>query len=94
MRHRVEIKPNEHQFYVESNETILDAALRQGINLDVVMVPAVPVREKYYREIYAIMKSQLVYPMMIKQPIGHCSVPLSLRLIWSLKSKKSIWVKP
>jgi len=33
MRHRVEIKPNEHQFYVESNETILDAALRQGINL-------------------------------------------------------------
>ncbi len=33
MRHRVEIKPSEHQFYVESNETVLDAALRQGINL-------------------------------------------------------------
>ena len=33
MRHRVQIKPSEHQFYVESNETILDAALRQGINL-------------------------------------------------------------
>ena len=33
MRHRVEIKPSEHQFYVESDETILDAALRQGINL-------------------------------------------------------------
>ncbi len=33
MRHQVQIKPNEHQFYVESNETVLDAALRQGINL-------------------------------------------------------------
>ena len=33
MRHRVEIKPSEHQFYVESNETVLDAALRQGVNL-------------------------------------------------------------
>lgn len=33
MRHRIQIKPNEHQFYVESNETVLDAALRQGINL-------------------------------------------------------------
>jgi len=33
MRHRVEIKPSEHQFYVESDETVLDAALRQGINL-------------------------------------------------------------
>lgn len=33
MRHRVVIKPSEHQFYVESNETVLDAALRQGINL-------------------------------------------------------------
>jgi len=33
MRHRVKIKPSEHQFYVESNETVLDAALRQGINL-------------------------------------------------------------
>lgn len=33
MRHRVQIKPNEQQFYVESNETVLDAALRQGINL-------------------------------------------------------------
>ncbi len=33
MRHRVQIKPSEHQFYVETNETVLDAALRQGINL-------------------------------------------------------------
>jgi len=33
MRHRVQIKPSEHQFYVESNETVLDAALRQGVNL-------------------------------------------------------------
>ena len=33
MRHRVEIKPSEHQFYVESDETVLDAALRQGVNL-------------------------------------------------------------
>lgn len=33
MRHRVQIQPSEHQFYVESNETVLDAALRQGINL-------------------------------------------------------------
>ncbi len=33
MRHRVKIQPSEHQFYVESNETVLDAALRQGINL-------------------------------------------------------------
>ncbi len=33
MRHRVEIQPSEHQFYVESEETVLDAALRQGINL-------------------------------------------------------------
>ncbi|MCW8929843.1 MAG: CDP-6-deoxy-delta-3,4-glucoseen reductase [Gammaproteobacteria bacterium] len=33
MRHQVQIKPSEHQFYVESNETVLDAALRQGINL-------------------------------------------------------------
>ena len=33
MRHRVEIQPSEHQFYVESDETVLDAALRQGINL-------------------------------------------------------------
>ncbi len=33
MRHRVTIQPSEHQFYVESNETVLDAALRQGINL-------------------------------------------------------------
>lgn len=33
MRHRIQIKPNGHQFYVESNETVLDAALRQGINL-------------------------------------------------------------
>lgn len=33
MRHRVQIKPSEHQFYVESEETVLDAALRQGINL-------------------------------------------------------------
>lgn len=33
MRHRVEIQPSEHQFYVESGESILDAALRQGINL-------------------------------------------------------------
>ncbi|MDX2506538.1 MAG: CDP-6-deoxy-delta-3,4-glucoseen reductase [Gammaproteobacteria bacterium] len=33
MRHRVQIKPSEHQFYVESEETVLDAALRQGVNL-------------------------------------------------------------
>ncbi len=33
MRHRVQIKPSEHQFYVESGETVLDAALRQGVNL-------------------------------------------------------------
>ena len=33
MRHRVQIEPSEHQFYVETNETVLDAALRQGINL-------------------------------------------------------------
>ncbi len=33
MRQRVEIKPSGHQFYVESNETVLDAALRQGINM-------------------------------------------------------------
>ena len=33
MRHRVQIQPSEHQFYVESGETVLDAALRQGINL-------------------------------------------------------------
>jgi len=33
MRHRVQIKPSEHQFYVESDETVLDAALRQGVNL-------------------------------------------------------------
>jgi len=33
MRRRVEIKPSEHLFYVESDETILDAALRQGVNL-------------------------------------------------------------
>jgi len=33
MRHRVKIEPSEHQFYVEANETVLDAALRQGINL-------------------------------------------------------------
>jgi CDP-4-dehydro-6-deoxyglucose reductase len=33
MRHPVKIKPSGHQFYVENNETILDAALRQGINL-------------------------------------------------------------
>ena len=33
MRRRVEIKPSGHQFYVESDETILDAALRQGVNL-------------------------------------------------------------
>lgn len=33
MRHQVEIKPSEHQFYVESNETVLDAALRQGVNM-------------------------------------------------------------
>ena len=33
MRHRVLIKPSEHQFYVESEETVLDAALRQGVNL-------------------------------------------------------------
>lgn len=33
MRHRVQIKPSDHQFYVEANETVLDAALRQGINL-------------------------------------------------------------
>ncbi len=33
MRHRVQIQPSEHQFYVESGETVLDAALRQGVNL-------------------------------------------------------------
>jgi len=33
MRHRVQIQPSEHLFYVENNETILNAALRQGINL-------------------------------------------------------------
>jgi CDP-4-dehydro-6-deoxyglucose reductase len=33
MRHKVLIKPSEHQFSVEANETILDAALRQGVNL-------------------------------------------------------------
>jgi CDP-4-dehydro-6-deoxyglucose reductase len=33
MRHRVQIQPSEHQFYVETDETVLDAALRQGINL-------------------------------------------------------------
>lgn len=33
MRHRVQIQPSGHQFYVETNETVLDAALRQGINL-------------------------------------------------------------
>ncbi len=33
MHHRVQIQPSEHQFYVESGETVLDAALRQGVNL-------------------------------------------------------------
>ncbi|WP_198262461.1 CDP-6-deoxy-delta-3,4-glucoseen reductase [sulfur-oxidizing endosymbiont of Gigantopelta aegis] len=33
MRHQVQIQPSEHKFYVEKNETILNAALRQGINL-------------------------------------------------------------
>jgi len=33
MRHKVLIKPSEHHFSVETNETILDAALRQGVNL-------------------------------------------------------------
>ncbi len=33
MRHNVLIKPSEHQFAVEADETILDAALRQGVNL-------------------------------------------------------------
>lgn len=33
MRHRIQIKPSEHQFYVESGESVLDAALRQGVNL-------------------------------------------------------------
>jgi CDP-4-dehydro-6-deoxyglucose reductase len=33
MRQRVQIKPSEHQFYVEDGESVLDAALRQGVNL-------------------------------------------------------------
>jgi len=33
MRRQVQIKPSGHAFYVERNETLLDAALRQGINL-------------------------------------------------------------
>lgn len=33
MRQRVLLKPSEHQFYVESEETVLNAALRQGVNL-------------------------------------------------------------
>ncbi|MEJ2621242.1 MAG: CDP-6-deoxy-delta-3,4-glucoseen reductase [Candidatus Thiodiazotropha sp.] len=33
MSHTVKVEPSGHQFTVEENETILDAAIRQGINL-------------------------------------------------------------
>jgi CDP-4-dehydro-6-deoxyglucose reductase len=33
MSHKVKVEPSGHQFTVEENESILDAAIRQGINL-------------------------------------------------------------
>jgi CDP-4-dehydro-6-deoxyglucose reductase len=33
MTHKVQVEPSGHQFYVEEDETILDAAIRQGMNL-------------------------------------------------------------
>ncbi|MES9942713.1 MAG: CDP-6-deoxy-delta-3,4-glucoseen reductase [Candidatus Thiodiazotropha sp. 6PLUC2] len=33
MTHKVQVEPSGHQFTVEDDETILDAAIRQGINL-------------------------------------------------------------
>ncbi|MCG8010341.1 MAG: 2Fe-2S iron-sulfur cluster-binding protein, partial [Candidatus Thiodiazotropha weberae] len=33
MSHKVQVEPSGHQFTVEENETILDAAIRQGVNL-------------------------------------------------------------